>query len=246
MKKFNFLPAVGLAATLVSLPSISIAQETTVPISFDWDWEIVIQSTPTTPEPFPIPLNLWGATTINFEVPTGLDLGTQENPLPVPVGESFTIPTEIVSMNLEGTSPIFGDVVLRQSTTQPSRGTIENLTNVDGNLTASSSFDVAFELEFDDPSNPGERMTLFTANPVTVGMDFTVADQIPTVDTFWIPTWIWSEFRVNSPELVDEFGVPWDTVISIHGHRTTPEPMSTLGLLAFGALGAGSTILRKK
>ncbi|NEN90076.1 MAG: hypothetical protein F6K48_14620 [Okeania sp. SIO3H1] len=247
MKKSHFLPAIGLAATLVSLPSISIAQETTVPISFDWDWEIVIQPTPTTPLPQePIPLNLWGATTINFEVPTGLDLGTQENPLPVPMGESFRIPTEIVSMNLEGTSPTFGDVVLRQSATQPSEGAIENLTNVDGNLTASSFFDVAFELEFDDPSNPGERMTLFTADPVRVGMDFTVADEIAALDSFWIPTWIWSEFTANTPELVDEFGVPWDTVISIHGHRTTPEPMSTLGLFAFGALGAGSTILRKK
>ncbi|NER03705.1 MAG: hypothetical protein F6K17_14325, partial [Okeania sp. SIO3C4] len=72
------------------------------------------------------------------------------------------------------------------------------------------------------------------------------ADQIVEVDAFWIPTWIWAEFTVNTPELVDEFGVPWDTVISIYGHQTTPEPMSTVAFFAFGALAAGSTILRKK
>jgi len=222
--------------------SLGRVEATPTVIDFVWDWEIIIHPVPGRDLPDEdIPIMLWGNAQVLFQDPDPFfDFGSQASPLPLPPSAPpTTIPIEIVQLDLTGFSPVLGNVQLGLQSGQPSIGAIQNLQNSGGNLTADSFFDVFVELNLPDLNE-----TLTNREAIRVGMNFTEADGIPAIDVFWLPIWFWAEFPVNSPELVDALGLPWDTVVQIHAHQT-PEP-ATLALFGIGLAGLAAMHRRRR
>jgi hypothetical protein len=258
-------------ATLV-LASPLAAQTGTV-VTFPWDWHVSASpnlGTPGTPDVpgEPVEIWLWGEATIAFgepvktggdpNAPETFDLGpggglgapTAE---PVPDGGIYTIPIQLVAMDLHSMGPVefpggTSDVILRLDPSQPSGGALQNVSsNPDGTINVDSFFDVFFAIDL-----PQAGMQL-TSGPVGLGMSFgdtpglpdgpelMRGDPLPQLDVLWAPTWIWREFPPGtSPPWVDSSLHPWDWWVTIHGHVTVPEPGT--GIL-LGAMTLGAAVL---
>jgi hypothetical protein len=233
-----------------SSASIAVAQGPTL-IEFPWDWHIEVIPDGTTT---PIPIGLWGTATIAFGEPSdgsgntfplgpGGGLGAPI-PGPVPPG-NWTIPIEIVAMNLVSMSPVAfpggtTSVVIQQDSQRPSLGRIENLQNLgDGTVRLDSFFDIFVEIQL-----PDLGMLLRNDQPMTAGMSFgnpggpfMNAPPLPDTDVLWAPTWIWQVYPPGTaPSWVDPSLHPWDRWITIHAHVTVPEPQS-VALLVMSGLG---------
>ena len=179
---------------------------------------------------------------------------------PPPMGGIYEIRTEILQMTLTSMMPVQfpgalipTDVIIRQDPTRPSVGMIQNLQNLgDGTIMADSFFDVFVEIDL-----PQLGMVLRNDQPMRAGMSFGTPNPIPDfgppsgpvpeLDVPWLPTWLWREFFVNenAPRWIDQFGVPWDRWISIHGHVTIPEPASCT-LAAMGAFIGFMTLTNRR
>ena len=271
------LPIFFGAIVLLSAAPATAQQQDPTFFTFPWDWHITVlpNQNPTGDPDFgePIEIWLWGEATVRFDrpqlvggdtgVPDTFDLGPggvgfdTPSAEPPPLGGLYTIPIEIVELQLVSMGPVdfpggTTDVVLRQSTANPSTGAITNLRNLgDGTVAADSFFDIWVDVEL-----PQLGMSLSSDLPMTAGMSFTndpsgslfpPAPPVPELDVPWIPTWIWREIFVNedAPNWVDDLGLPWDRWVIIHGHVTIPEP-STAGLVAMLALAGGIAPLRRK
>ena len=246
------IPITLISATLALLawssPNMASAQPLTI-IEFPWDWHIeVIPEGGTTP----IPIGLWGTAAVAFGQPSdglgntfplgpGGGLGAPI-PAPVPPG-TWTIPIEIVSLNLTSMGPVVfpggtSPVQIAQDPLRPSLGRIENLqNNGDGTVQLDSFFDIFVEIDL-----PALGMALRNDQPMTAGMSFgrpgpfMPTGPLPEVDILWAPTWIWQVYPPGTaPFWVDPALHPWDRWISVHGHVTIPEPQS-LALVALSGM----------
>jgi hypothetical protein len=265
----------ALAAVIPFLVVGAVGAQTT--ITFPWDWHISVAPNvggPTNPIPgeVPVPIWLWGTATMNFgqpvqvdplsSAPQTFDLGpggtgpktpTAEAP---PLGGTYEIPIEIVSMELHSMMPATfpggtSDVLIRESPTQPSIGRIQNLKNLgDGTVQLDSFFDIFYEVEL-----PQLGMSLHTEQATRLGMSFvpnpppsdmSVAGPLPQLDILWGPTWIWNIFPPGTapPWVGPEFH-PWDWPVEIHGHVSVPEPC-TLGLLFVSMVMTGLAGIRRR
>jgi hypothetical protein len=246
-------PITLVSATLALLAwssvNVAIAQLPTI-IEFPWDWhiEVIPQGTTT-----PVPIALWGTAVIGFGEPSdgmgntfplgpGGGIGAPI-PAPPPPG-TWTIPIEIVAMNLVSMSPVTfpggtSQVLIQQDPLRPSVGRIENLqNNGNGTVQLDSFFDVFVTIEL-----PALGMILRNDQPMNAGMSFgrpggpfMNAPPLPDTDILWAPTWLWRVFPPGqAPSWVDPSLNPWDRWITIHAH-VTPEP-NCLALIALGSLG---------
>jgi hypothetical protein len=242
-------PAVFVLSLITSGGS-AWAQAAPTTIVFPWDWHIEIVPVGST---VPIPIGLWGEATIAFGQPSDgmggtYPLGPGGGPgapaLQPPPPGNWTIPIEIVSMQLTSMGPIVfpqgpTEVIVRQNPRLPSLGRIDNLqNNGDGTIRLDSFFDVFVEIELPDLGG----MRLENVQPATAGMSFgtsaggpfPLAGPLPELDVLWAPTWLWAEgfgrdlLDINPPHAL------WDVWISIHAH-VTPEP-SSLALVSLAGI----------
>lgn len=243
-------------------------------ITFPWDWHVSaspnlgIPGGPDNPGE-PVEIWLWGDATMRFGAPqlTGLLPGATSAPEtfdlgpggglnaptaePAPEGGIYTIPIELVSMELFSMGPVqfpggTSEVILRLDPSQQSAGALQNVSaNPDGSINVDSFFDIWFDIEL-----PQAGMRL-ESGPVGVGMSFGETpglpngpdlmrgDPLPELDVLWAPTWIWREFPPGqSPPWVDPSQHPWDWWVTIHGHVTIPEPSTGILLGATTLLAA--------
>jgi hypothetical protein len=233
---------IGIVFTAGSIKDVQAGSNEIVPIVFSpWDWVITIDPIdPATGAPMgaPVDIPVWGEAVVLFDdsnIPGGL--GTQDNPLPLPnAGEEFSIPIEIVSMELRSMGPVLfpgfdgklGEVIVRLAQGTTGEGVI-NVANRGGTLFGDSFFDVFFEVEVlptnDCAACDVEPMLLTTDTPLTLGMPFGEDEGIPAIDVFWLPSWIWLENTPGSDlpaTLLFDVENPWDVVVDVHGHITPP------------------------
>jgi len=234
---------IGIVFTAGSIKDVQAQVDPRVPIVFSpWDWVITIAPTDPTGNPIgaPVDIPVWGEALVLFddsEIPGGL--GTQEEPLALPnEGEQFSIPIEIVSMELRSMFPVplpgfdgkLGEVIVRLTPGTTGVGEI-NVANRGGTLFGDSFFDVFFEVDLlptnDCAACDLEPMLLTTDpnTPLRLGMTFDEDDGIPAIDVFWLPSWIWLENTPGSglpATLLFDAGIenPWDVVVDVHGHIT--------------------------
>lgn len=231
------------------------AQSSPTIVTFPWDWHIEVVPVGGIN---PIPIGLWGTATIAFGAPTdgagntyplgpggGLGAPAQQPP---PVGATWSIPIELVQMNLTSMGPIAfpqgsTEVVVRESPTRRSEGGIVNLVNNgDGTIKLDSFFDIFVEIDLPQAGG-GLGMTLFNDEALRAGMSFgtsppafPVADPLPQLDVLWAPTWLWREGFAQDLLNLQPPHELWDRWISIHAH-VTPEPASAgLMLTALAAV----------
>ncbi|MBU2706101.1 PEP-CTERM sorting domain-containing protein [Zooshikella marina] len=231
----NFFKRGALLTSLIVLPWVNASATTVIDVNVhNWEWTMDIQSI-TGERDTAIAT---GNATIRFDSNGLFDFGTVEAPTTVPPGPPLTIDTEIISMDLRGSSPILGgEFSVRTNNLFNSVGQITDLQNVGGTLIGNSFFDVFVEIELFD-----ENMSIFSpeSDPIPLSMLLTPENGPPANDVLWIPFFMWQTVTVNTPELVDMFNVPWDTVLDVH---TTipgmawdiPEP-SAFMLFAIGVL----------
>ncbi len=267
------LALIAIATLVLASP---LAAQTGTVVTFPWDWHVSASpnlGTPGTPDVpgEPVEIWLWGDATIEFGQPqlTGLLPGATSAPEtfdlgpggglgaptaePVPDGGIYTIPIQLVAMDLHSMGPVefpggTSEVILRLDPSQPSGGALQNVSsNPDGTINVDSFFDVFFAIDL-----PQAGMQL-TSGPVGLGMSFgdtpglpdgpelMRGDPLPQLDVLWAPTWIWREFPPGtSPPWVDSSLHPWDWWVTIHGHVTVPEPGT--GIL-LGAMTLGAAVL---
>jgi hypothetical protein len=244
MKRFIVSVVITLIMSgLVLMSSQNAQAQTGVRINFfPWDWDVTIEPVGAAPVPGAVEIPVWGAAEVDFDdsqVPGGL--GTQDLPLVLPPGETFTIPIEIVSLELRSMGPVRlpglateGTVVLRLGNrndnfnAEANRGEIQ-VRNEGGVLVGDSFFDVFIDVEL--ISEDGEEPMQLTTNPDTpwrLGMQFDAEDNIPAIDVFWLPSWFWLNGIPGRqlplpPELIAASGL-WDVIVDAHGHITAEPP----------------------
>ncbi|MEZ6070315.1 MAG: hypothetical protein R3C10_08550 [Pirellulales bacterium] len=266
------------AGICLALSPAASAQTGPTVITFPWDWHISVApniGSPTAPEPSDVPVDiwLWGTATIAFDAPINVgdpnapptfDLGPggigPDTPTaePPPEGGIYTIPIEIVAMDLHSMGPaVFpggtSDVIIRESQSRPSTGVLNNVRNLgDGTIAMDSFFDVFFEIEL-----PQLDMRLQTEEPTQLGMSFgppgstppgdnMLMDPLPELDILWGPTWFWRTFPPGqAPPWVDASFHPWDWPVTLHGHVTVPEPGS-IGLAMLSVLTLALAHMRRR
>jgi hypothetical protein len=269
----------ALACSALMAESANAQAPPTTIITFPWDWHISVLpniGSPTAPQPgeIPIPIWLWGTATMAFGQPVNVgdpmapptfDLGPggvgSGTPTlqPPPIGGTYEIPIELVSMELHSMMPVEfpsspnpTSVIIRESPSRPSVGAIKNLqNNGDGTIQLDSFFDVFTEIELTDLG-----MLLHNEQPMGAGMSFgtsnpdppsnMVAPPLPETDVLWAPTWVWNTYPPGqAPQWVDASFHPWDWWVTIHGHVTVPEP-ATFSLMSVAAIGMGLASLRRR
>jgi hypothetical protein len=228
-----------LAVLGLLFAAASNAQDDRVVVQFPmWDWDITIRPITATGLGDPVEIPLWGEAAIAFDLSqVEPDLGTPDDPRPLPEGQRASIPTELVELSLRSVDPVvlpglgvLGRVEVRlDEEDMTGRGRI-NVSAEKGFLVGDSFFDVFVEVELipEDGNDNGnnnrneERMVLRTSpeTPLRLGMEFTPENRIPANDVFWLPGWSW---LINVPApgflgpiLIDSVSNPWDVVVDVH------------------------------
>jgi hypothetical protein len=165
-----------------------------------------------------VPFNF--SETIVAKGPTNVSLLDDPHPIGV---DRYKIDTQITYMNLNGTSAHFGDFTIKESTTKPSLGAVEQLDPPD-NSSALSYFGVYFEITAmgmtfhnDDPKNmsaiihnippwgalywstPGESINLKDKDENVVGKVKGASHQIPPKPGVGGFTFFADGFRLLAP-----------------------------------------------
>ena len=208
-------------------------------VPFDWDWEIVViptgQNTSTSIDVTGLAEIAYGAMvdwdtaavtphyaacSVSIGAPpepkfspwcaAGADGTTQ--PVTPPLGRGQTVDTEIVSLRLQGEHPDLGpvQVTLRgDSDNNPSVGSM-SLINEDGILVADSSQDLLFDIEVN-------TTLIGTADPVPVGMAFSLNDAIVASELEWLPTQFWGQDLYHDLLAHDSLNLSWGVLVGVHG-----------------------------
>ncbi|MCA9248269.1 MAG: hypothetical protein KDA42_14170, partial [Planctomycetales bacterium] len=172
----------------------------------------------------PVSIVVAGPAQIAFGAPVGQTTGgtfplfdASGNPNPVPSGEDYQIPIELVSLDLVGFDPTgLGEVRVAVSDGLSAAGQL-TVGNSGGLLEGDSFFDVTFDIIFVD-----QGMTIGADSSTNIGASFTTADAISANNAIWLPA---SAAATGlSQLLLDDAGTLWDTLVSVATRplRATP------------------------